>query len=147
MYRIRVVPLFLPPLRERVGDIDTLANHFIGHFNERGFREVDALDKESSNALARHHWPGNVRELRNVIEYAFAVGEGPLISMNELPPELRGEKPITSAVRDLSVMQLEKQRIIDALRQARGRKGEAADLLGMSRSTLWRKLREHRMQN
>jgi len=145
MYRIRVVPLFLPPLRERTGDIETLASHFIDQFNRRGFREVEALDSESRDALARHHWPGNVRELRNVIEYAFAVGEGPLISKNELPPELRGEKPLAGSVSDLSVTQIERERIVDALRQTRGRKGEAAEILGISRSTLWRKLREHRM--
>ena len=145
-YRIRVVPLFLLPLRERAGEIDTLAGHFIDSFNEQGFRKVQGLDPAANELLLRHRWPGNVRELRNVIEYAFAVGDGSLISVDELPPELRGEKPSGPSARQPTVEQIEQERIADALRQARGRKSEAAELLGMSRSTLWRKLREHKMQ-
>ncbi len=144
MYRVRVVPLFLPPLRERDGDIEALADHFVEEFNAQGFRTVTAFSDAARDALLTHRWPGNVRELRNVIEYAFAVGEGPTLTRDELPPELRGEGPAPEA-RDLTPVALERERLADALRRARGKKGRAAELLGMSRSTLWRKLREHRM--
>ncbi len=143
MYRIRVVPLFLPPLRDRTGDIETLAAHFIDAFNEQGFRRVERISDDARAALLSHRWPGNVRELRNVIEYAFAVGEGPELAVGELPPELRGEAPPSAGPRELTVDEIEKQRIADALRVSRGKKGDAAELLGMSRTTLWRKLREH----
>lgn len=147
MYRIRVVPLFLPPLRERDGDIEALTWHFIGEFNVGGFRRVDVIDDDAMSALLRHRWPGNVRELRNVIEYAFAVGEGSRLGLDELTPELRGEGPPVSLDRDMTVLDLERERIIDALRESRGRKSQAAELLAMSRSTLWRKLREHKLQD
>jgi len=143
MYRVRVVPLFLPPLRDREGDIEALAEHFVGEFNAQGFRRVNELGDAARTALLAHRWPGNVRELRNVIEYAFAVGDGPTLDVADLPPELRGEGPKDGGPRDLSLAELEKERIVDALRQSRGKKTEAAERLGMSRSTLWRKLREH----
>ena len=147
MYRVRVVPLFLPPLRERVGDIEALTAHFIAEFNGQGFRRVESVSEQATAALLRHRSPGNVRELRNVIEYAFAVGEGPVLGVEDLTPELRGEGPPPGDPGDMTVAELERQRILDAMRESRGRKSKAAELLGMSRSTLWRKLREHRLQD
>jgi two-component system response regulator AtoC len=146
MYRIRVVPLFLPPLCERDGDIEVLVQHFIQEFNQQGFRAVERVAPEALSALLQHRWPGNVRELRNVIEYAFAVGEGPELQLGDLTPELRGEPPPSDRSVELTVTELERERIVDALRRSRGRKAETAARLGMSRSTLWRKLREHRLQ-
>jgi two-component system response regulator AtoC len=146
MYRIRVVPLFLPPLRDREGDVEALTRAFLRQFNAQGLRAVERVSDEAMAALLRHRWPGNVRELSNVIEYAFAVGEGPVLGIDDLTPELRGEAPIGPTDRDLTVPELERQRIVDALREAQGRKSEAAERLGISRSTLWRKLREHRLQ-
>ena len=143
MYRLRVVPLYLPPLREREGDVELLAKHFVAEFNERGLRRVERIDPMAREALSAHRWPGNVRELRNVVEYAFAVGEGAVMTVDELPPELRGERPPEVPGRPVTAVDLERDRLVSALRRTRGRKGEAAVLLGISRSTLWRKLREH----
>ncbi len=143
MYRVRVVPLFLPPLRERTGDVEALTDHFMTLFNDRGIRAVQSLTPNAWDALLSHHWPGNVRELRNVIEYAFAVGEGPRIHLSHLPPELRGEVPPEGPGRPKSLHDLERERIVQALRRTGGRKTQAAALLGISRSTLWRKMREH----
>jgi two-component system response regulator AtoC len=143
MYRIRVVPLFLPPLRERAGDVDALSDHFIGEFNRSGGRQVRGMSEAARQAMVAHSWPGNVRELRNVIEYAFAVGEGPMIEFAELPPELRGIAPRQPPRVPQTLRELERERILDALRASGGRKGLAASALGMSRSTLWRKIREH----
>mgnify|MGYP002632564247 CR=1 FL=1 len=143
MYRVRVVPLFLPPLRERTGDVPALTHHFVSLFNDRGFRAIDGLTPNAWDALLSHRWPGNVRELRNVIEYAFAVGEGPRIHLSHLPPELRGEDPPEGPGREKSMAEMERDRIVQALRRTAGRKSDAASLLGMSRSTLWRKMREH----
>lgn len=147
MYRIRVVPLFLPPLREREGDIEALTEHFVNELNQRGLRTVERVSDEAMSALLRHRWPGNVRELSNVLEYAFAVGEGPVLGLEDLTPELRGEEPPPDrGARDKTLPEMERERIMDALRAHGGRKGKAAEELGMSRSTLWRKLREHGLQ-
>ncbi len=141
MYRVRVVPLFLPPLRERTGDVEALTHHFVALFNDRGVRRIDGLTPNAWDALLTHRWPGNVRELRNVIE--FAVGEGPLIHLSHLPPELRGEGPPEEPSRARTPEEEERERILQALQRTGGRKSRAAALLGISRSTLWRKLREH----
>ncbi len=144
MYRVRVVPLFLPPLRDRGGDVDVLIQHFIELFNQRGLRQIRRVAKDVTVALNAHPWPGNIRELRNVVEYAFAIGEGPVLTLDELTPELRGEAPPDEGIgAPLTVRDLERERLVDALRRSGGRKGEAAVLLEISRSTLWRKLREH----
>jgi two-component system response regulator AtoC len=142
MYRIRVVPLFLPPLRERSGDIEALIWHFVDEFNSRGLREVDGLDSVTMEAMQGYRWPGNVRELLNAIEHAFAIGEGAVITLDELPPELRGEQ-LPERAGGHSERELERERIVEALAEANGKKGRAAEALGMSRSTLWRKMREH----
>jgi transcriptional regulator with PAS, ATPase and Fis domain len=142
MYRLRVVPIYLPPLRERQGDVEALTWHFLDEFNQRGERVIEAVDAEAMEALTAYAWPGNVRELRNVIEYAFAVGEGPILGLADLTPELRGEPPPDeTAATDSS----ERRRIEQALRAAGGKRALAAERLGMSRSTLWRKLRELRL--
>ena len=147
MYRIRVVPLYIPKLIERDGDVEALTWYFIRHFNTQGYRHVKALCPHARDALLSYSWPGNIRELRNVIEYAFAIGEGETLTVNELTPELRGEAPAKApSDQVLTLAEMERERLIDALRQAGGRRGPAADKLGMSRSTLWRKLREHGLQ-
>ena len=142
MYRIRVVPLFLPRLAERDGDVEALTWHFIEQENRRGFRQVDGIDSVAMDALLEYPWPGNVRELSNAIEFAFAIGEGTTITVDELMPELRGEGPRD---RPEDSETSERRRIEEALAKAGGRKGQAAELLGISRSTLWRKLREYKI--
>lgn len=141
MYRIRVIPLFLPPLAERIGDIEMLAWRFMDEFKEAGYRDIRAMETQARDALVAHSWPGNVRELRNVIEYACAVGDGDVLRVADLPPELRGEKP--SAEKSLTLGDLERQRILEALEKTHGRRDDAAAQLGMARTTLWRKMREY----
>jgi two-component system response regulator AtoC len=146
MYRVRVVPLFLPRLVERDGDVEALTWHFIEHFNQQGWRRIDAIAEDAMQAMLRYPWPGTVRELRNVLEYAFAIGEGEVLCCEDLTPELRGEAPPNVPVTSVTARSMERERLVEALRQAYGRKGEAAQILGMSRSTLWRKMREHQLQ-
>jgi transcriptional regulator with PAS, ATPase and Fis domain len=145
MYRVRVVPIFLPRLADREGDVDALVDRFVAEFNARGLRQVEKVSPDALEALRDYDWPGNVRELRNAIEYSFAVGEGPTIACGELPPELRGEPPPGGELDELVAYDEERARLEKALTAARGRKARAAELLGISRSTLWRKLREHRL--
>ncbi len=145
MYRIRVVPLFLPPLVDRRGDIEALTWHFIEVENKKGFRNIEKIEKKVLDSFQQYGWPGNIRELRNNIEYAFAVGEGNTLRLQDLTPELLGLEPEASADKDVTAQDIERERIVEALKKAGGRKGQAADILQMSRSTLWRKMREHRI--
>jgi two-component system response regulator AtoC len=146
MYRLRVVPIFIPPLRERREDISLLIWHFIAIHNTRKFRKIDKIDPQAMRLLLDYHWPGNVRELHNVIEYAFAVGRGATLRPSELPPEFTEPKVIApaAATKPLPMRspEQEKQAISDALQQSGGRVNEAARLAGLSRATFWRK-RKH----
>jgi two-component system response regulator AtoC len=143
MYRIRVVPLFLPRLSERGKDIEVLAWRFIEEFNKQKQRVVTAIDAAAVDALYAYTWPGNIRELRNNIEYAFVMGEGDVLRLDDLTPEVRGEPvPVRSAGQP-SLRQDEIHSIREALRISKNKKTEAAEKLGMSRATLWRKIREY----
>ena len=145
MYRVRVVVLYLPPLAERTGDVEALTWHFIREMNAQGYRTVERIAADAFDAMMAYPWPGNVRELRNNIEAAFATGEGPILTLDDLALEFRGIGPPVSrserrAAGPQTVDDLERERLMDALRRAGGRKGRAAALLGISRSTLWRRL-------
>ncbi|HGG56326.1 MAG TPA: sigma-54-dependent Fis family transcriptional regulator, partial [Nannocystis exedens] len=138
---------FLPRLVERDGDIQALTWHFIDGFNARGGRQITGVGRDVMDAFLAYPWPGNIRELRNAVEYAFAIGEGPVLSFDELLPELRGEAPRSSSSRaGFDPGFEERERILSALRATQGRKGEAAKRLGINRSTLWRKLREFQIE-
>jgi two-component system, NtrC family, response regulator AtoC len=89
-YRLNVVPIHLPPLRERRGDIPLLVDHFINRFNERLKKQITGIEPEAVDHLVSHHWPGNIRELENVIERTILFCEGPLIRLGDLPAELGG---------------------------------------------------------
>ncbi len=146
MYRLRVVPVFLPPLRERRGDVELLLRRFFDEFNLRGPRHVVRVAPDAMRALLDHDWPGNVRELRNVVEYAFAVGRGAELLPDELPPEFRRPAPPLADERPgppPSEAESEADRIRWALERSRGRVGEAATLLGMSRPTFWRRRKKY----
>jgi two-component system response regulator AtoC len=145
-YRIRVVPLFLPPLRERTGDVEALVWHFVDRYTARGLGHVDGVTRRAMDLLRDYPWPGNVRELRNVVEHAFIVGEDAVLDIDDLTPELRGEAPLDDEpAAALSLPQLERRRIVDALARHRGRRMAAAAELGMSRTTLWHKLKQYQL--
>lgn len=143
MYRLRVVPVFLPPLRERKGDVEVLLRFFVQRFNRAGPRHVETFAPDAMRALLDHRWPGNVRELRNVVEYAFAVGRGAELLLGELPPEF-GEGT-TGGEGGASEEPSERERIREALQLEGGRLNAAAKRLGMSRATFWRKRRKHHL--
>ena len=141
MFRLRVVPIFLPPLRERRRDVSALLWRFIGERNTSGPRVVDTVAPDAMRALLDHAWPGNVRELRNVVDYAFAVGRGSELRRDQLPPELReGPEVLVAAPRGPGD---EAEELRAALRRTGGHIGRAAELLGMSRTTLWRKRKRY----
>lgn len=135
MYRLRVVPVFLPALRERRQDISLLLDHFIARHNSKGIRRIDAVEPEAMKRLLDYPWPGNVRELQNVVEYAFAVGREPRLTLANLPPEFK-EVPSSSAMPEKQTVGPDS--IQQALHLSEGRVDEAARMLGMSRATFWR---------
>jgi len=146
LYRIRVVPIFLPPLRKRTGDIEALTRHFIDQFNQQGLRRIETISPDALEAMKNYPWPGNVRELRNVIEHAFIIGEGKALELHDLTPELRGEPPPGEELEIGSLQLDERERLRAILNKHKGRKGAAAAELGISRSTLWRKLYQYNLR-
>ncbi len=156
-YRLRVVPIELPPLRQRPGDLELLVRWVMQRIGRNRGRAL-ALSPKAMRALLSHAWPGNVRELENALEYANAVCEGQTIHLDDLPPGLaetssrwtraRAASPAPGrpARQELDTEQdAEAQRIQGALEATRFHRGRAAERLGMSRSTLWRKMRELRL--
>jgi two-component system response regulator AtoC len=150
MYRLRVIPVYLPPLRERPGDIGVLVNRIAVELNAQGDRHVDVVAPETLALLERWPFPGNVRELRNVLVYAWAIGTGPVLLPGDLPYEVReGEFEPTPAVVPsagstpaLSERSAEAERIARVLERAGGSRARAARVLGISRVTLWRRMKE-----
>lgn len=143
MYRIRVVPLFLPRLSERGRDIEVLTWRFIEEFNKQKKRIITMIDEAAVDALYAYSWPGNIRELRNNIEYAFVMGLGEVLRLADLTPEVRGESVPLQSGSQSSLRRDEIHSIREALRLSKNRKAEAAEKLGISRATLWRKIREY----
>jgi transcriptional regulator with PAS, ATPase and Fis domain len=145
MYRLRVIPVFLPALRERSGDIPLLCEKMIEEMNPKRRRRVERVAPAALVVLQRHAWRGNVRELRNALAYAYAIGDGPVILPSDLPPELLGEPFAGEGLdaREASPARDEESgEVVRALRLASGNRARAAAQLGMSRVTLWRRMKE-----
>jgi len=157
-YRLDVVPIRLPPLRERPGDVEELARHFLARAAPRLGRAVKGFAPEALELLRRHRWPGNVRELENVIEQALVFAEGELVTPAELPQALQ-RAPALEAVAGLAGVALpapasdrsltetlediERQLILAAYEKAKGVKAETARLLGIKPSALYYKLEKY----
>lgn len=155
-YRLNVIPINLPPMRDRIQDILPLARHFLSKYCDEMKRPLMNLGKEALEALEAYHWPGNVRELENVIERVAALTETNLISVGDLPPNVGGalRDPddhsirVTTAGIDLvkTVTRLEMKMIDEALAISGGVKARAAALLNLNRTTLVEKMRRLGMQ-
>ena len=170
-YRLNVVPIYLPPLRARREDIPHLVSHFLEIYNDENDRYVVHVEKGAMEALARYHWPGNVRELQNVVERCVVMATGDEITLDLLPPAMRGDR-VTAAVpgrggdldslaRDLVeqgmttcapddenlferiVSRVERELISQMLAVCNGVQLKAAARLGINRNTLRKKLLEH----
>lgn len=142
-YRINVVVLRVPPLRERPEDILALATAFLPRIAARLKRPVKGFSPGTLELMSSYHWPGNVRELQNAIERAVNVASGELISEEDLPAVLTLSATSSAAVAAIS--DDERARLVAALERCRWNQGRTAASLGISRTTLWRKLREHRV--
>jgi DNA-binding NtrC family response regulator len=141
-YRLAVVPLTVPPLRERRDDIPLLVNHFVRRYTHAFGKRIDGLAPEALAALTEYPWPGNVRELQNVIERLVALVEGPLIGVSDLPLDLLLPDP-RGRLRDTQTLPLkqateefERQIVLRVLERVRWNRSEAARILGLHRNTL-----------
>ena len=144
-FRINVIPIHLPPLRERLEDLPLLVEHFITRLRQRSGKAISGLTREALGLLLDHPWPGNVRELKGALEYAFVVAEAGLITPLHLPPKLssRAVSPKTPPEAGAAPDSDEKTALVDALRQARGNQSQAAALLGVSRVTIWHRMKKY----
>lgn len=148
-YRISVIPIHLPPLRERREDIPLLVDAFIEHTRLKTEKNISGISKEALELLIAHAWPGNVRELINVIEYAFVLCPEGTILPDHLPSQLLPQpSPWPKAVRAERPVQAanDKEQLVEAITRTNGKKSEAARLLGISRVTLWKRLKAHNLQ-
>jgi len=146
-YRINVVPVILPPLRENKEDIPRLIEHFLKYFKEKYNKTDLSLSQPAYDALLSYNYPGNVRELKHAIERAVVLSKNGVIDIRHLPDEISGiTKKAPCITEDLSLEEsiryFEKQRIIKALNKSGGKKIDAAKRLGISRKVLWKKMKE-----
>jgi transcriptional regulator with PAS, ATPase and Fis domain len=149
-FRLRVVEIELPPLRERTGDIPLLAQCFLREFAKENGKPVNEFTADALECLMNFSWPGNVRELRTAIEHAVVLSRGERISRRDLPPSVRnGGAPVETKFlqgNDLTVKEAEKQLIVRALKETNGNRTLAAKKIGMSRRTFHRKLHAHHLE-
>lgn len=169
-FRLRVVEIVIPPLRERVEDIPLMAAKFLREFSQENNKSVTGLDRSTLELLQKYPWPGNVRELRACMEHAVIFSSGSSVQVRDLPPSIKNWQPETVMIgaplmsstdshpaqttaqpakrgSNLSVKEAEKQLIFRALEECGGNRTAAALKLGISRRTLHRKLNEYQMQH
>lgn len=148
-YRLSILPIFLPPLRDRKGEIDHLVLYFIKKFNEKYGEKIKSISKEAINCLKKYNWPGNIRELENVIERVFIVENGCEITSNVLPASILGKEKIRKdeEVLDFNLMKekFERDFIISALKSFNGRINQTAIHANIPKKTLLRKLAKYKI--
>jgi DNA-binding NtrC family response regulator len=148
-YRLNVIPIYIPPLRERFEDIPILVKHFLAKYCQRNEISLKSVSQEALSALNHYHWPGNVRELENCIERAVLLSRREVIEKDDFPAKVMENKP-TSIVSSESpetptLESIEKAYIYYIMNQAQGKKSKAAQILGIDSSTLYRKLEKYKL--
>ncbi|MCF7816641.1 MAG: sigma-54 dependent transcriptional regulator [Kiritimatiellales bacterium] len=144
-YRLYVVVITLPPLRDRQDDVLLLLSHYLAVFNAENGKQIEGFTPAAVDVLSAYGWPGNIRELRNLVERMVVLSRGKLLDVKDIPVQVReqasgGEIKIDA---DLTVDEMEKRMIVQALEKTGGNRTKAAEKLGMSRRTLHRKLNEY----
>ena len=144
-YRLNVIPIKLPPVRERRNDIHLLAEHFLGRFTDEQDKNIDGFRSEAMRILLDYHWPGNVRELENCIEHAVVLAKDQLIEITDLPSVVFETRPASPGALwpRKSITENEEKLVREVLKECDWNKTEAALRLGISRSTLYEKLKKY----
>jgi transcriptional regulator with PAS, ATPase and Fis domain len=146
-FRINVVPLHIPPLRQRPDDIPLLIEYFLNHIAEYRGTEPYSMDEEAKAALLQYDWPGNVREIENVMERTTAFSSGTLIKKADLPPEILGSSDSGDlnpfSLSGLTLESIEKMAVEQALADCKGNKTKAAKKLGISERSIYNKINRY----
>ena len=150
-YRLNVIPLVVPPLRERAEDIPALVAHFVEKFRDHSGQLAKGISSKAVDALCHYGWPGNIRELENMVERLMVLSEGEIVGLDELPPDLGGADSRTASIAPLemtfreSVERFEAALLLQALNESQWNKSAAAASLGMKRTTLLDMIRRKRL--
>jgi len=145
-YRINVINIHLPPLRERMDDLPLIVNHFIELFNKKFNKAIRQFSSQAFDILMEYEWPGNIRELENVIEHCFVLCNGKIIQVECLPKRLREQKKTivasSNTIQKNGFKDVERELIISVLEKHNGNRSKAAKELNINPSTLWRKIKK-----
>lgn len=147
-YRINVIYIKVPPLRERKEDIPPLVHNFIRQFSKANGKKLTGIDKKAMELLVAYDWPGNIRELKNIIERMIVLSSEPILQADLVPDDIRSFYPkaaVSEAGAHASLSEVEKDLILRTLKAHHGNKSSAAQALGISRRTLYRKIEEYRI--
>ena len=149
-YRLNVVHIHVPPLRERKDDIPLMITSFIQEFSKENGKRIEGIDNQARNAIYAYDWPGNIRELRNCIESAVVMCESNIITLNDLPPSVNNANFSENMIQipvGITMEEAEKIIIHHNLAVNKGNKSKTADVLGIGRKTLHRKLEEYSLED
>lgn len=156
-YRLNVVPIYLPPLRERLEDFPTLVNFFIEKYNKKLGKKIQGMDEQAMGMLSQFEWPGNIRQLENVIERMILLNEGDRLTLKSIPKEILGDTPMAvsapqaignSSFKEIvkeTTQKIEKELILKALEETHGNVTRASKKLGISRKSLQNKIKEYQL--
>jgi two-component system response regulator HydG len=147
-YRINVIPIQVPPLRERTEDIPLLARSFFNRLLLKSDKKIDGISQSAMDALIGYGWPGNVRELKSAFEFAFVACPGGMIDAGHLPPQILARSSVKRSPgfgAGESLEDVKRRRLADALERAGGNRSEAARLLGLSRTSVWKQIRKYNL--
>jgi len=145
-YRLNVVPIEIPPLRERRDDIPLLIRHFIGRYSEKTDKKISGISRDAEELLLKYRWEGNVRELENIIERAITVTDDEIIGTEDIPVEVKADiqrnpEEVSPYQPELSLFDVERLHIETVLKVSNNNKSKAARILGIDYTTLLRKLK------
>ena len=142
-YRLNVIPINIPPLRERKEDLPLLVETFISELQVKTDKPIKGISREAMEAMWAYTWPGNIRELINALEYAFVTCSGVVIDISNLPDAVLPSEGMKVPRPPLGEDDHVKMQLLAALKQANGEKNKAAEILGISRQTLWKRIRKY----
>ncbi len=149
-YRLKIIEINIPPLRERISDIPLLVSYFIGKQSARLNKKVKGISTKALSALSRHDWPGNGRELENVIQRMIIFSQTEILDVDVVPHDLRetkqGRVKTTDYVSPQSLEELEISFISKTLHENNGNRAATAEILGIDKTTLWRKIKQYKIE-
>ncbi len=145
-YRLHVIPIYLPPLRERMEDIPLLVDSFVKELRMRTDKPVQGITREVMEKFIQYSWPGNIRELINTLEYAFVLCKGESIELHHLPDSFSSTENKVFILKKEAMGETERESLLWALNHAGGKKTEAARILKVSRQTIWKKIKKYGIQ-